>query len=161
MIALQRRRRQDERGAALVLAIAFLVLMAGVGAAVISSVTSGVSDRAVLDQVRNRQYAADGAIEKSIARVRTTGGTCGAQDPPFTLNGATVHVDCIASPAVIVGPNGDLFSQNDLVFTACPLTGSGNGNPCTTATTIINAQVNFQGSGSPLTTYVQSWSVNK
>ena len=156
-----RRIRRDERGASLVLAIAFLVLMGGIGAAVISSVTSGVSDHAVLNQVRNRQYAADGAIEKSVARVRTTGGTCGAQDPPFTLNGITIHVDCIASPAVIVGPNGELLSQNDLVFTACPFTGSGNGNACTTSTTIINAQINFQGSASPLTTFVQSWSVNK
>ena len=156
------RRCQGEGGAALVLAIAFLVLMAGIGAAVVSSVTSGVTDRAVLDQVRNRQYAADGAIENDIAYLRTHGGTCGGQPQTHTLEtpAVTVHVDCVPAPAVVVGPGGDLLAQNDIIFVACltsDVNGSGN---CPTSKTIINAQINFQGPSSPLTTYVQSWSVN-
>ncbi len=53
------------------------------------------------------------------------------------------------------------------MFTAVLKTGGGpDGVACTqdvgqTRSAIINVQVNFQGTGSPLTTYVQSWSVNK
>jgi hypothetical protein len=155
-----RRVRRDERGASLILAIAFLVITASIGAAVIASVTSGVSDRSILDQVRNRQYAADGAIENDVAWIRTNGGTCSGHQATHSLNSLTIHVDCVASPAVIVGPGGELLSQNNIVFTAC-LDADVVSGSCPTDKTIINAQVNFQGTSSPLTTFVQSWSVNK
>ena len=157
------RGQRDERGASLILAIAFLVVIGGISAAVISSVTSGLHDRTVLDGARNREYAADSAIEQSIVRVRglaTPGVTdCATGDVWPALDSYTIRVDCINVPAVAVGAGGDLFSQNDVIFTACVNTGV----TCSDAhnNVIIRAQVNFQGaSPSPVKTYVQAWSVD-
>ena len=70
MNRLLSRARRDERGASLILAIAFMLTVGGIGAAVVSSVTSGLAGRAVLDTVRNRQYDADAGVERAIAAVR-------------------------------------------------------------------------------------------
>ena len=157
------RRMQGERGASLVLAIAFMVVVGAISSAVLATTTSGLQDRVVLDQARDREYTADAAIEIAITRVRNTGGTCGSGDVPLTMSqdntNIKIHVDCQASPSYITLPDNTIATQNNIVFTACVFSGSGNGNPCTAASTIINAQVNFQGS-SPAKTYVQSWSVN-
>ena len=77
MRRLRDRARRDERGATLILAIAFLVVIGGISSAVISSVTSGFNGRTVLDQVRNRQYAADGGVEYAIAQVRALAAATG------------------------------------------------------------------------------------
>jgi hypothetical protein len=151
----------------LILAIAFLVVIGAIGAAVVTSVTSSFKGRIVLDQVRDRQYAADGGIEYAIATVRAKplpGGPglsdCG--DPAFTppdhynhtLNGINIRIDC-ANKSDFVGP-GRLLQRN-VIFTACV-----NANtPCTSASTIIRAQVNFEGKSSITRTWVQSWSVNR
>jgi hypothetical protein len=161
---------QGERGATLILAIAFLVVVGAIGAAMISSVTSGFNGRTVLDQVRNRQYAADGAIERSIAKVRANSGvpTCTVASPDTYSQGGTsdvtfkdnsIRVDCTIVPGIAGSSNGVLGLQNNVAFTACPDTGAA----CTTASTIIQAQVNFQSTGSPasVSTSVQAWSVNR
>jgi type II secretory pathway pseudopilin PulG len=157
------RRMQGERGASLILAIVFMVVIGAISAAVLSTTTSGVLDRVVLDQARNREYAADGAIEIAITRVRNNGGTCSSGDSPVTLEqpAVKIHVDCTSSPSFIVLPDNTIATQNNIVFTACEWSGSGNGNPCTAANTIINAQINFQGASTPRKTFVQSWSVNR
>ena len=100
------RRGRGEAGATLILAIAFLVVIGGIGAAVISSVASGINNRRTLDQVRDRQYAADGGVEYAIAKVRALplpGGPgfadCGGPvnidhyNPP-SLNGINIRIDC-------------------------------------------------------------------
>ena len=160
------RRCLDERGASLILVIAFMLVIGGIGAAVVSSVTTGLNSRNVLDQVRNRQYAADGGVEYAIAQVRAKpfpGGPgfadCG--DPAFTppdhynhtLNGINIRVYC-ANKADLIGPLGLL--QRNVIFTACVDAST----PCTSASTIIRAQVNFEGKRSITRTWVQSWSVN-
>lgn len=168
MTILRRRVHADERGAALILAIAFLLVVGAIGAAVASSVSSGLNDRQTLDQVRARQYAADGAVEWAIARVRRDGPpeppvttTCGPftkSDGVPTLNGVDIRVDCAsAATETLTG-----FRQLNVIFSACVDTGSA----CTDATTVVRAQVNFQavGTGASLTvqkTWVQSWSVNR
>ena len=163
MSLLRTRVRRDERGAALILAIAFMVVIGGIGAAVTSSVTSGLNDRQALDQARNREYAADAAIETAISQVRNSltspgavAGEC-APAPPYTLNGFDVRVDCDNAPAVVRSPTA-LVLQNDVIFTVCIDTP----NPCRDEDVIIRAQVNFQGTGTPtqVKTYVQAWSVN-
>ncbi len=160
---IRRRCRRDERGAALILAIAFLVVVGGIGAAVLSSVTSGLNDRTALDAARNREYAADGGIERAIAQVRAIplpGGpgiaSCGS---PYstTLNSVAIRVDCSNQPTITLGG----FLQRNVVFTACVDTGS----QCTDQSAIIRAQVNFQAqsAGTVLNvtrTWIQSWSVN-
>jgi len=154
------KRMQGERGASLILAIVFMVVVGTISAAVLASTASGLQNRVVLDKARDREYAADGAIEIATTRLRNNGGTCSGGDPDVTINSVSIHTDCIASPAVIVGPGGALLSQNDIVFTACE-SSAVVGGACPSTAAIINAQINFQGSSAPLKTFVQSWSVNR
>lgn len=165
---MRSRIQRDERGASLILAIAFMLVIGGIGGAVIGAVNSGTNARNVLDSVRDRQYAADAAIEKSIATVRAS------TDPPATLadcggpwdygnpnavNNVPIHVDCRPVPAVTITGH---IQHNDL-FTACV---GGVGDTCGTSDhpVVIRAQVNFQtiGSGTNFVitrTWIQSWSV--
>lgn len=153
--------RRDERGVALVLALSFMVLVGLVTSALLSSLISSVNQRSVLDNVRNRQYAADAAVEKDIARVRAVGGSGAGEapcEPPapvtYPLNGYVIHVDCKnISMQTRTG-----FAQRNVVFTSCLGTSA-----CTTANTIVRAQVNYEGQGNPTPvitkTYIQSWTV--
>jgi hypothetical protein len=157
------RARRDERGASLILAIAFLVVIGGIGGGVVSAVTSGVNDRTVLDHARDREYAADGAVEFAITQVRQLGAPgpavadCGPSNHYlYTLNAIHIWVDCSNQRTLV-----DRLLQRNVVFTACVDTGS----PCTDATTVVRAQVNFQAqiAGDHLDvtrSWVQSWSVN-
>ena len=63
------RLRRDESGTALILAIGFMVVIGLIGAAMLSSVSSGLASRVALDQARTREYAADSAIQDAITRV--------------------------------------------------------------------------------------------
>ena len=112
------RRFQGERGASLILAIAFMVVVGAISAAVLATTTSGLQDRVALDQARNREYDADGAIETTIAQAR------GAQRPvpatpatPFTLNNSSVgiHVDCTSAAAIVNGPATSLCSEQSFI----------------------------------------------
>ena len=131
-----------------------------IGAGLLPSISSGSKDRTVLDGVRNRQYAADAGIERSIARIRVLANpgvdACGGPDSAGPFNGVTVRVECVNRPTVAGAASGDLVLQHNVGFTACVDTGSA----CTTATTIITAQVNYKVVGSAMTTFVQAWSVN-
>jgi hypothetical protein len=158
------RRLHGERGASLILAIAFMVVIGGISSAVLATTTSGLQDRAALDQARNREYAADGAIEQTIVAARTLGGGCPTQPAPLiTLDSFKLHVDCSSAGLGVVGSTGTPVSQNNLLFVACSVP-SGNVTTCTSSTganpPIINAQVNFQGTAPTVTTFVQAWSVN-
>ncbi len=156
--------RRDERGVALVLALSFMVLIGVVTSALLSSLISSVNQRGVLDGVRNRQYAADAAVEKEIARVRALGSggagsaPCAPASPiAYPLNGVTIHVDCTNVPTL----TRTGFEQRNVVFTSCIDTGAA----CTTGNTIVRAQVNYegQGGGTPTITktYIQSWTVTR
>jgi hypothetical protein len=155
-----RRVERDEQGVALVLALSFMVLVGLVTSALLSSLISSVGQRSALDGVRNRQYAADAAVEQEIARVRALpapgagSAPCAPSSPiSYLLNGYTIHVDCTnVRTMTFTG-----FEQRNVVFTSCVQTGS----PCTTANTIVRAQVNYEGQGAPTPTvtktYIQSW----
>jgi Tfp pilus assembly protein PilX len=165
MTTLVKRTRADERGAALVLAIAFMVVIGAIAMATLSLITSGLNNRRTLDDVRDREYGADAAIEYAIAHVRTkdspTGGpgieSCSAGLPAsYSIGGANYHVDCQNALASTL----DGFVQRNVIFIACKGTST-----CTTSNEIIRAQVNFQaigGGAAPVVvtrTWVQSWSV--
>lgn len=161
------RRCHGERGATLILAIGFLVVIGAIGAAVAASVTSGLKGRVVLDQVRDRQYAADGGVEFAIAQVRAIplpGGPglspCGPSNHYNrtglnAINGIDIRIDCANSSTIT--PSG--FLQRNVIFTACVDTST----QCTASATIVRAQVNFEAlqSGAVTRTWVQSWSVNR
>jgi type II secretory pathway pseudopilin PulG len=152
---------RDESGVALVLALSFMVLIGLVTTALLSSLMSAVQERSVLDNVRNRQYAADGAVEQAIATVRGLGATViSGQAPcgPFTssMNGVSIHVDC--TPVPVMTRAG--FIQRNVVYTSCLGTASSPPS-CPTGSPIVRAQVNYESvDGTTITkTYIQSWTV--
>jgi type II secretory pathway pseudopilin PulG len=157
------RRMHGERGASLILAIAFMVVIGAISAAVISTTASGIQDRVVLDQARNREYAADGAIESMIAAARGSGGTCPAPTNFPSMNGVSIHAECTSTPAVVVGPGGVLLTQDDLTFVACESSATCTSTippPNPNTNPIITSLVNFQGAA-PSKSFVLSWSVNR
>ncbi len=159
-------RLSGERGASLILAVAFLVVVGAISGAVVSSILSGVHDRVVLDQVRDRQYAADGGIEAGIAAARSNmvnGNAltpCSGASTTFTLNSVQVQMACLYQPTLTTSH----YLQRNVIFTAqCA-----NGPKCPGLNVIIRAQVNFASpsiDSDPSIvvsrTYVQSWSVNE
>ena len=159
------RTAERDRGAALFIAIGFVFMVGAIAAGLVSITTSSLNDRVALTTVRNRQYAADGAIEQAITQVRTQGGaalsSCSAAGGNLvsSINTVSVRVDWKNACAVIRGSDGSPVAQHDVVFSAC----LNSGAPCNGAAVIINAEVNFeQGSSGAVTkTYVQSWSVNR
>jgi hypothetical protein len=172
---LRGRIQRDERGASLILAIAFMLVAGAIGAGVTTAVSSGVNDSSSLAVTRDREYAAEGAIDYAIVHVRATvpassiGLTpCG----PFRKSNVSdlgsmplrgsqtvdMRVDCAPAPEL----TADLSARNNVILSACVDTGT----RCDPAKVLIRAQINFQVSGStPETskvdrTFVQTWSVN-
>src|SRR5690242_16372804 len=74
--------RRDERGASLVLALAFMLVIGAISGAVLASVASGLNSRSTLDVARNREYAADGLVDFAIAQARTPVASWSAGSPP-------------------------------------------------------------------------------
>ena len=163
--AMHRSGGTEDRGAALILAIAFVVMIGTIGAGLASLITSSSNTRVSLQTLRNREYSADGAIEEAVAMVRgldgdttascsTAGGTSVS-----TINSIAIRVDWNAVCSVVRGTSGELFAQRNVVFEAC----ENNGATCDSAAVIVRAQVNFRddSSGDVVDTFVQSWSVNR
>ncbi len=157
--------KSSERGAALILALSFLIVVAAITGSLLPAISSGFKGRTILDTVRNRQYAADAGVEAAIAQTRSRFEGGNAQAPCLTLNqaafnGAAIRVDCTFTPGVTnLG-----LGQRNAIYSACVDTGVA----CTNATTVVRAQVNFQSSAgftaatAPITrTWIQSWSVNQ
>jgi Tfp pilus assembly protein PilX len=157
---LRNRLRRDERGATLIFAIGFLVVIGAITAAALGFVTSGITQRGILDTVRNRQYAADAAVENVIAQVRNdpnAGTDVAANVCPSTptYDNVKIRVTCTSAPQLTVG----LLLLRNVVFSACV----DDGSACTNSNTILRAEVNFAGaSDGPVTgVTIQSWSVNQ
>jgi hypothetical protein len=164
--SLRNRVQRDERGASLILAIAFMLVAGAIGAGLTTSVTSGINDSSTLAVARDREYAAEGAIDYAIVTMRSAPNPesigltqCG----PFTktnmpLTGSKtvdIRVDCAPAPELTT----DLSARNNVILTACIDTGSS----CDPTKVLIRAEINFQVSGTPpqvTRTYVQTWSVN-
>jgi len=156
--------------------IGFVLAIGLIGGGLASLATSGLNNRAVLVGLRNRQYAAEGAVEQAIAPAR--GRTCASieqasgVDGPTVLiiNGLTMRVDWVNACGVVqagdrgatataASSDGMVVAQRNVIFSACVSTGAA----CDPTKVIIRAQVNFQqaASGAVTKTYVQSWSVNQ
>lgn len=165
MITRRARREHEDRGAALLLAVGFVVMIGAIAGGLAGLATSGVSNRTTLGLVRNREYAADGAIENAISQVRLL--TCASPSgfiTDATLNSVSIRVDWVNACGVVQITDGSIVAQRNVIFAACLNTGS----PCSdiavpAAPVIIRAQVNFQQGpvGAVTKTYVQSWSVDR
>ncbi len=162
MIRPRARQQDRDSGAALLLAIGFVVLVSAISAGLAGLATSSLNNRGTLEQLRDREYAADAAIEQAI--VVAADFTCDTDEstpiPLQTLNGVTIRVSwrnaCGSVPA---SDGGVPLEQRNVVFLACPSTV----NPCVDGSdVIIRAQVNFEPASGPVTkTYIQTWSVNR
>jgi type II secretory pathway component PulK len=155
-----RRRRSpkthEDRGAALIVAVGFMVAVGAIAGGLATLATNSVRHRNNLEVVRNREFAADGAIEQAITQVRAF--TCLTEDSSVedALNGVAIRVDWANACTPVQSSDGSDVQQRNVVFSAyCK-------NPadakCGTSDVIIRAQVNFQVD--PAKTYVQAWSVN-
>lgn len=159
-----KRRAADDDGATLLLVMGVMIMVGAIMGALIPFITTSFKARTQLDALRQRQYAADLAIEESIAKVRALADPAFQSCGPFNranVNGLSIHVDCLNSPDVVLAGT-TLVDQRNVVFTAC--VGNSNTNSfCTSSTTLIRAQVNFESpTGSNVTrTFVQAWSVNR
>jgi hypothetical protein len=174
--SLRTRIRRDERGASLILAIAFMLVAGAIGAGLTTSVTSGLNDSSVLAIARNREYAAEGAIDFAIVQVRATdpassigltscGGPFFRTLPLWGSRTIDIRVDCHPAPEL----TADLSARNNVIFLACDASSGqacdapSGSPPKVLAPAIIRAEINYQVSGPPpqvTRTYVQAWSVN-
>lgn len=159
------RREHEDRGAALLLAVGLVVMIGAIAGGLAGLATSGVNNRVTLEQVRDREYAADGAIENAISQVRLL--TCASTSGSITdasMNSVSIRVDWANACGAVQSTDGSVVSQRNVMFLACLNTGS----PCSDTAVpavpvIIRAQVNFEQAlvGAVTKTYVQSWSVNR
>ena len=148
---------QRDSGAALLLAIGFVLMVGIVSAGLIGLVTSSVNNRNALELVRNRQYAADGAIERAISQVRGLPcGSAGLIDD--ILNGVSITVKWVPGTCLALRTsNGSAVTQRTVDFSASCKTATDPS--CNFADVIIRATVSFRDD--PPMSYVQSWSVNR
>jgi hypothetical protein len=152
------RPQHQDSGSALLLAIGFVLMVGAISAGLAAVATSSMNNRSTLQLVRNRQYAADGAIEQAIAQVRASTCTSPGGSIHNTLNNVAIRVDWVNACGVVKSSdNGTVVSQRNVIFSAyCKNPTDAN---CNFTEVIIRAQVNFQQT--PSETYVQSWSVNR
>jgi hypothetical protein len=136
--AFFRGHRSDERGSALVLALIFLTVCGlTIGSLMTYSNTSSAATTA-LRKARGTDYDADAAINGAIAKLRTTGATCGTgasgYTPTWTLNNTSVpvRVDCFQ-----LSSSG---TQRDDVLSVCPTSVAA---PCPDASSLLRAEIIF------------------
>jgi hypothetical protein len=156
------RRGRGDAGASLFLVIGFMAIIGGTLGGLIPFITTSVRATSSIDVTRNRQYAADAAIEEAAAKVRGLGGdgpakaACGG---PYqkTTNGIAIRVEC-ENHFTFVYASSQVLEQRNVRFWACPDTGTA----CSDSTITSRAQINYEMPGASVTrTYIQSWSVNR
>jgi len=154
-----------DRGSTLIIAIGFVMAIGSIAAGLSALVVSSMNSRGTLIELRDTEYAADGAIEAAIAEVRTQPGdlssACGdmAGSRVEVLNGQSIRVDWYNACGVVRGGDGAVVAQRNVIFAACPDTGA----TCLEDAIVIRAQVNFEQTttGAVTETFVQTWSVNR
>jgi hypothetical protein len=146
-----------DAGASLILAIAFVLVVGMISAGLVGLATSSLANRNTLQVLRNRQYAADAAIELAVTRVLDVSCTAADGSLADTFNKIVIRVEWTNSCSVIQSDDGIVVAQRNATFSACE-----GASTCTVATTVIRAVVNLQPAVGPATrTVVQSWSVDR
>ena len=156
----RRRPSEQDCGAALILAVLFVVAIGIISGGLAGLATSGLNNRYTLEAVRDRQFAADGAIENAISQARTFDCTTVTTPILGTFNQISIRVDVTNAclPTSVRTSDGTLYPQRNVIFSACVDVSS----VCAPASVIIRAQVNFEpASGVVAKTYIQSWSINR
>jgi hypothetical protein len=147
-----------DSGASLILAIAFVLLVGTISAGLVGLTTSSLGNRNALQVLRNRQYAADAAVELAVTKVRLL--TCTPIEDSLIadrFNRVDIRVDWRNACSVIQTDDGTVVAQRNVVFSACE-----GSSQCDATNTILRAVVNFQQVGGAVTrTVVQSWSVSR
>jgi len=98
----RRTRNRGEQGSALVLALLFLTVCGLTIAALINYANTSSTATTALRTARGTDYDVDAAMNGAIAKLRTTGATCGTggsgYSPSWTLNNAALplRVDCFS-----------------------------------------------------------------
>jgi hypothetical protein len=168
MTDARQRAQHSDSGAALILVIGFILMVGLIGAGLIGLTTSGLNNRTTLQVVRDRQYAADAAINQAIADARgrppvtpCTAATGSTTYPKLNLTGVSIRVDwdnsCVNT---VPSSNGTLYPQRNIIFSA--FCGAPTTADCNFSDVIIRAQVNFEPASGPTSkTSVQSWSVSR
>jgi Tfp pilus assembly protein PilX len=153
-----------DRGAALVVAVAFVLMIGTIMAGLTSMVTSGLDNRIALEELRDRQYAADGAVEAAIASTRAAIDRDEVRcddvtTSTATVNGVAVRVETLVICDTAVGSTGLPITQVSSVYTAC----GDRGTACTEDDVILRALVGFEvgGDGAVVHVPVHSWSVSR
>ena len=153
----------------MILALAVMLAMGGIVGGLVTFIESSNRSAINLQATRNRQYAADAAIEQVIRYVQTeptnralVGSYCSTSrqfftPSPATINGYAVRVDCAGAPTPILDSANRVVIERNVLFVACLDTGV----PCSDADAIIRAKVNFptNAAGTVIGSFVQSWSV--
>ena len=141
------------------MAIGFVLMVGSIGAGLAGIATTSLNNRNSLEVVRNREYAADGAVEEAITKARSF--TC-APATGFVLDTSIVatgiRVDWLTVCPTVMSSDSTTYPQRNVIFSACENTGT----TCDPAKVIVRAQVNFEPAAGTVTkTFVQSWSVKR
>jgi hypothetical protein len=163
-LRIRRSRGCADRGSSLIITIGFVLMIGSIAGGLAGLITSSMNNRITLVQQRDRQYAADAAVEEAITVVRqmkqNTGEACEmiSGTNSSKLNNIAIRVDWNNACTMVRGADGAVVAQRNVIFVACP----DSGVACAEKTVIVRAQVNFeQGLGGAVQrTSVQSWSVN-
>jgi hypothetical protein len=152
---IRRTRSRDETGAALELALIFLMSTAVIVATLLTFATTSSQATLVTRTGRGSDYDADAAMQAAIATIRvdtTQGyvGSCVSFTPVFTLNNPSrpLRVDCF--------PFAASATQRNIILSVCASKVSA---PCPDAQAILRANVTFyddQSFGRAVS--IQSWS---
>jgi hypothetical protein len=159
-------RADQDSGAALILAIGFVLAVGTISGGLAGLATSGLNNRQNLKTLRDREYAADGAIEAAISTVRA-GTTCVDSSTgvalPVVGSLIPIRVDWVTDCPSVTVQNAATpvdYPLRNVTFSAClnPVPAS----VCDPANVIIRAVVNFEPATGPVKrTLVQGWSVNR
>ncbi len=159
MIVRRARTPHKDSGAALLLAIGAVLMISAIGAGLIGAAVSSLQNRSSLELLRNREWAADSAIEQAITQVRSLDCSTATGSTPDTTNGVGIRVDWATDCAHgVLTSDGTMYLQRNVAFAACLDTFPA----CNSTNVIIRAQVNFEPQAGPVTkTVVQYWTVNR
>jgi MSHA biogenesis protein MshP len=120
------RRLRRSRGVSIITAIFLLVILSGLGAAIVT-VSTMQQQSSAIDLVGTRAYeAARTGIEYGIYRYTQAGGACdsGSMAAPGTLAAMTVTMSCVQTPVKMA--DGHDLVQIRITATACNQPSGGN-----------------------------------
>lgn len=148
-----RRRARQEDGAVLLIALGFITFIGVVAVALGNYAFTNLRATIALRPVRAAEFAADGAVEGAINKLRQDPTACAGDKTNFykvspVINNQPVDVDCdelATSPSLRV-----------LFIAKCA---SGGAPSCPAGTKLLVARVRLEGSVPSVKAIVESWSV--